>query len=320
MIQKIRNTSLILVVILLTTGLVAALPQEASGLAGSQEQNPKHEKHQQKKDEKKQQNEAKEQQKQAGQQQRQQRQVDQQQQRQAQQQQRVAQQQQQRQAQQQQQQQRVSQQQQQRVSQQQQQQQRVTQQRQLEQERQQPRIQQQRLNQYSQQRRQLDHLAQQREAWLQQQRRQAHLRFQQQYLERLRQDQINLQNARSYEYSAPNYRYSRSGRYYQTNQYGVDMLRQAVNYGYEEGVRAGQADREDRARFSYRDSYAYQDATYGYNGYHVDLNEYRYYFREGFNRGYQDGYYGRFQYGRNSNGAFSLLGNILQQVFNVQQY
>src|SRR6266511_894669 len=272
MIQKIRNTSLILVVILLTTGLVAALPQEASGLAGSQEQNPKQEQRQQKKDEKKRQNEAKEQQKQAGQQQWQQRQVDQQQQRQAQQQQRVAQQQQQRQAQQQQQQQRVAQQQQQRV------------------------------------------------ARLQQQRRQAHLRFQQQYLERLRQDQINLQNARSYEYSAPNYRYSRSGRYYQTNQYGVDMLRQAVSYGYEEGVRAGQADREDRARFSYRDSYAYQDASYGYNGYHVDLNEYRYYFREGFNRGYQDGYYGRFQYGRNTNGAFSLLGNILQQVFNVQSY
>src|SRR6266498_1403159 len=270
MIQKMRNTSLILVVILLTTGLVAALPQETSGLAGSQEQNPKHEQRQQKKDEKKRQNEAKEQQKQAGQQQWQQRQVDQQQQRQAQQQQRVAQQQQQRQAQQQQQQQRVAQQQQQRV--------------------------------------------------VQQQRRQAHLRFQQQYLERLRQDQINLQNARSYEYSAPNYRYSRSGRYYQTNQYGVDMLRQAVSYGYEEGVRAGQADREDRARFSYRDSYAYQDASYGYNGYHVDLNEYRYYFREGFNRGYQDGYYGRFQYGRNTNGAFSLLGNILQQVFNVQSY
>jgi hypothetical protein len=294
MIRKMRNTSLILVVILLTTGLVAALPQETIGLAGTQEQNPKQEQRQQKQDEKKRQNEAKEQQKQAGRQQRQQRQVDQQQQRQAQQEQRVAQQQQQ--------------------------QQRVTQQRQLEQERQQPRIQQQRLNQYNQQRRQQDRLAQQRGQLLQQQQRQAHLRFQQQYLERLRQDQINLQNARSYEYSAPNYRYSRSGRSYQTNQYGVDMLRQAVNYGYEEGARAGQADREDRARFSYRDSYAYQDATYGYNGYHVDLNEYRYYFREGFNRGYQDGYYSRSQYGRNSNGAFSLLGNILQQVFNVQSY
>jgi hypothetical protein len=41
------------------------------------------------------------------------------------------------------------------------------------------------------------------------------------------------------------------------------MLRQALNYGYEEGFRAGQADREDRVRSSYRDSYAYQDATYG---------------------------------------------------------
>ncbi len=130
------------------------------------------------------------------------------------------------------------------------------------------------------------------------------MRFQQQYLERLRQDRINLQNARSYEYSAPNYRYSRSGRYYQTNQYGVEMLRQALNHGYEEGFRAGQADR----------------ATYGYNGYHVDLNEYRYYFREGFNRGYQDGYYGRFRYGSNANGVFSLLGNILQQIFNAQRY
>jgi TolA-binding protein len=197
---------------------------------------------------------------------------------------------------------------------------RGTQQWRQEQEWQQQRVQQQRLNQYSQQRRQLDRLAQQRETRLQQQRRQAHLRFQQQYLERLRQDQINLQNARSNEYSAPNYRYSRGGRYYQTNQYGVDMLRQGVNHGYERGVRAGQADREDRARFSYKDSYAYQDASYGYNGYHVDLNEYRHYFREGFNRGYQDGYYSRSQYGSNSNGSLSLLGNILQQVFNVQSY
>jgi TolA-binding protein len=197
---------------------------------------------------------------------------------------------------------------------------RGTQQWRQEQERRQQRVQQQRLNQYSQQRRQLDRLAQQREKRLQQQRRQSHLRFQQQYLQRLRQDQIDLQNARSYEYSAPSYRYSRGGRYYQTNQYGVDMLRQGVNYGYEGGVRAGQADREDRARFSYRDSYAYQDASYGYNGYHVDLNEYRHYFREGFSRGYQDGYYSRSQYDRNSNGAFSLLGNILQQVFNVQSY
>ena len=196
----------------------------------------------------------------------------------------------------------------------------VTQRRQQKQEQQQQRIHQQRLNQYDHQRPQLDRLAQQREKWLLQQRRQAHLRFQQQYLERLRQDQINLRNARSYERSTPSYRYSRSGRYYQTDHYGVEMLRRALNYGYGEGVRAGQADREDRARFSYRDSYAYQDATYGYTGYHVDLSEYRYYFREGFTRGYQDGYYGRFRYGRHSDGAFSLLGNVLQQIFDARSY
>ncbi|MEP7339594.1 MAG: hypothetical protein ABI977_17790 [Acidobacteriota bacterium] len=98
------------------------------------------------------------------------------------------------------------------------------------------------------------------------------------------------------------------------------MLRQALNYGYQEGYHAGQADREDRARFNYRDSYAYQDATYGYSGYYVDLSEYRYYFREGFNRGYQDGYYGRFQYGSNANGVFSLLGNILQMIFDARPY
>jgi hypothetical protein len=273
MIQKMRNISLIPLAILLTAGLVAALPQETNGLAISQEQNPKQEWPQLKKDEKKRQNEIKEQQKQAGQQQKRQRQVDQQQQ-----QQRVAQQQ------------------------------------------QQQRIQQQRVSQYNQQRGPQERLAQQRGQLLQKQQRQAHLRFQQQYLERLRQDQVNLRNARSYEYSASNYRYSRSGKSYQANQYGVDLLRQAVNYGYEEGARAGQADREDRARFSYKDSYAYQDATYGYNGYYVDLSEYRYYFREGFNRGYQDGYYGRSEYGRSSNGSFSLLGNILQQIFNVQLY
>ncbi len=199
-------------------------------------------------------------------------------------------------------------------------QQRVTQRRQDQQEQQQLRIHQQRMNQYDQQRRQLDRLAQQRERRLHEQGRMAHLRFQQQYQERLRQDHIHLGNARSYERSDPNYQYSRNGRRYRTNQYGVEMLRRALNYGYGEGVRAGQSDREDRRRFNYMDSYAYQDATCGYTSYHVDLSEYRYYFREGFIRGYRDGYYGRYQYGRHSEGVYSLLDNILHQIFNVRHY
>ena len=67
-----------------------------------------------------------------------------------------------------------------------------------------------------------------------------------------------------YFYTAPVYRYNRGGAYYETNQYGADSLRQAVNLGYQEGFRAGAADREDNWRPDYRNSFAYQDATYGY--------------------------------------------------------
>ena len=71
-----------------------------------------------------------------------------------------------------------------------------------------------------------------------------------------------------------NYRYRRSGQYYYTSQYGAQMLQNALNYGYEEGFRSGQADREDGWAYDYSSSYAYQDASYGYDGYYVDVGEY----------------------------------------------
>jgi hypothetical protein len=52
----------------------------------------------------------------------------------------------------------------------------------------------------------------------------------------------------------------------------------------------------------------------------VNLSEYQHYFREGFRRGYEDGYYSRSQYGRNSNGAISILGAILSQILNFQSF
>jgi flagellar biosynthesis/type III secretory pathway protein FliH len=45
----------------------------------------------------------------------------------------------------------------------------------------------------------------------------------------------------------------RGGSYYETNEYGADLLRQAVNNGYQEGFRAGEADRQDRWHSDYRD-------------------------------------------------------------------
>jgi len=145
-------------------------------------------------------------------------------------------------------------------------------------------------------------------------------RFQQRYWQRLRQDQLRLQSFNYYDYGTPNYQYYRGGQSYYLNQYGADMLRRAVSLGYQEGYNAGQADREDGWRFDYDSSEAFGDATYGYDGYYVDLGEYQYYFREGFRRGYEDGYYGRYQYGAYSNGSYSILGDVLNLILNLTRY
>jgi flagellar biosynthesis/type III secretory pathway protein FliH len=114
------------------------------------------------------------------------------------------------------------------------------------------------------------------------------------------------------------YRYVVGGTTRQTNQYGADVLRQAVNNGYEQGFRAGQADRADRRRASYRTSFGYQDANFGYGGSYVDQSDYNYYFRAGFRRGYDDGYNSRSQYGTSSNGAPSILGSLLTSILGLQ--
>lgn len=181
------------------------------------------------------------------------------------------------------------------------------------------------LAQYRNKLQQQQRLEEQRIEKLQQQKRMAQYRFQQQYSEDLRQQQIRLQNEQNYNYNndpyfytAPSYRYSRNGSYYETNQYGADLLKQAVNYGYAQGSRAGQADREDGWGYNYKDSYAYQDANYGYNGMYMDQNEYNHYFREGFSRGYEDSYNSRYQYGSNSGGRYSILETIMSQILNFQ--
>jgi hypothetical protein len=167
--------------------------------------------------------------------------------------------------------------------------------------------------------------AQQQTAELQQQNRRSQYRFQQDYLERQRQQQITFRNDREhdyerdpYYYTAPSYRYNRGGTYYETNEYGADLLRQAVNHGYEEGFRTGEADRQDRWHSDYQDSYAYRDANYGYSGYYLSQDDYNFYFREGFRRGYEDGYSSRYEYGRYSNGSYSMLDAMVSQLLNLQ--
>ena len=171
---------------------------------------------------------------------------------------------------------------------------------------------------------QQERLAQQHGALLQRQNRTAQFRFQEQYLERLRQQHIHLRDHRfdydrdPYFYTPSIYRYNRGGRYYETNEHGAKMLRWAANHGYQEGFRAGKADRDDHWRANYKDSYAYRDANFGYSGYYVNRTDYNHYFREGFRRGYEDGHNSRHRYGRLANGNYSLFDNVLSQVLNFQ--
>jgi hypothetical protein len=160
----------------------------------------------------------------------------------------------------------------------------------------------------------------QRQRELERERRRAYLRYQQRYWDRIRADQLRLQQARYYDYLVNDYRYNRGGNYYYTSSYGAQMLQDAINRGYEEGYYAGQADRNDGWDFDYQNSYGYQDATFGYDSYYVGLDEYSYYFRQGFQRGYDDGYYGQDQYGTYQGGKYQILGSILGAILDIVQY
>jgi hypothetical protein len=163
---------------------------------------------------------------------------------------------------------------------------------------------------------------QQQNAQLQQQNRTAAYRAQQEYLAQLQQQRQRVQPTRDYRtdpyVSTPHtFRYKIGNAYRETNQYGVDLLRQAVNDGYQQGYRVGVADREDHWKSNYQNSQIYRDADFGYTGNYVDESDYSYDFREGFRRGYQDGFNARFQYGSNSNGSYSILSSVLNGILGL---
>ena len=88
----------------------------------------------------------------------------------------------------------------------------------------------------------------------------------------------------------PNIRRRNWDRY--GNYGGSFELRQtALNAGYNEGIRAGNNDRQNGRHSNYRDSNAYQEATKDYSSRLGDRELYRRYFREAFENGYNtDGY------------------------------
>ncbi|MFI5230378.1 MAG: hypothetical protein ACHQWU_14990 [Gemmatimonadales bacterium] len=161
--------------------------------------------------------------------------------------------------------------------------------------------------------------AQARQNQMQAQHHAAELAQQQQYLEALQRQRQQIAAERDYAHdpyitTPPSFRYRFNGVARQTNQYGADVLRQGVNYGYQEGYNQGVADRRDGLRSNYTNSFAYQDANYGYNGAYVPQSDYNYYFRQGFRRGYSDGYGSQTRYGTFSNGSASILGSVLSAI------
>jgi hypothetical protein len=72
----------------------------------------------------------------------------------------------------------------------------------------------------------------------------------------------------------------------------------AFDAGYREGITLGQQDRGRNSRTNYQNSPAYRSGDMGYRSSYGDRESYRLQFRDGIQRGYEDGY------GRSQNGGF----------------
>ncbi len=64
----------------------------------------------------------------------------------------------------------------------------------------------------------------------------------------------------------------------------------AFDNGYRDGIRAGQRDLSNHAKFDPASQPSYRDGDHGYRSSFGDLEVYKRQYREGFMRGYQDGY------------------------------
>ena len=148
------------------------------------------------------------------------------------------------------------------------------------------------------------------------QRRIAYARYRNDYDRRLRSVQVRI--VPRYYARPGQYRYGYGGHWYTTSNYGAELLRMAVQNGYREGLRAGNADRYDRWPGGFRDSFAWRDGAYGYGPGYVSRADYTYYFRQGFERGYDDGYYGRMRYGRHVSGEAIIIDAVLGSILNLR--
>jgi hypothetical protein len=111
------------------------------------------------------------------------------------------------------------------------------------------------------------------------------------------------------------YRIYTNGQYYNVDNRGYNVLRDAINRGYQQGFQAGMRDRR-YGSYNYYNNSMYMSGTYGYSSY-VERNQYQYYFQQGFQKGYEDGFYSRTRYGTRVGGSYNILGSVLNTILNV---
>lgn len=116
-------------------------------------------------------------------------------------------------------------------------------------------------------------------------------------------------------YRSGMFRIYTNGQYYNVDNRGYSILRDAVNRGYQQGYNAGLRDRR-YGGYNYYNNSMYMSGTYGYNSY-VARNQYQYYFQQGFQRGYEDGFYARNRYGVRVGSSYNILGSVLNTILNV---
>ncbi len=114
------------------------------------------------------------------------------------------------------------------------------------------------------------------------------------------------------------YRVNRGGTYYRTDSRGVEMLRQAVNRGYQQGYQAGVNDRRYRRASNYYNNSIYRSGTFGYSS-PVARNQYQHYFQQGFQRGYEDGFNSQTRYGYRTGNSYNILGGVLNTILNIAE-
>lgn len=129
---------------------------------------------------------------------------------------------------------------------------------------------------------------------------------------RVRKEQKAAEKARKH-----GYRLYRGANYYETDQRGVDLIKRAIQSGYQQGYQSGANDRRYSRRNYYLDEPYYRSGIYGYQSY-VDRDQYKYYYREGFERGYRDGYTDQTRYGSYSGGKWSILASVAERILNLR--